>query len=131
YVYERALRTELDRMGLQMMLVPLGCPYDAAARVLKGKTVEHSLPESALVEARNDPAVAVAAPLLMATLPRPKESRADMWGGLDEAAVAPKPRWRMRAGGDWVLGGNSLIPGWGAPETEKREPGDSFYSPEP
>ena len=46
--YRRALGTELDRMGLQMMLVPLGCPYDAAARVLKGKTLENSLPESAL-----------------------------------------------------------------------------------
>jgi hypothetical protein len=31
--YQRALRTELDRMGLQLMLVPLGCPYDAAARI--------------------------------------------------------------------------------------------------
>jgi len=128
--YERALRTELDRMGLQMMLVPLGCPYDAASRVLKGKTVEHSLPESALVEARNDPAVAVAAPLLMATLPRPKESRADMWVGLDESAVALKPWWRMRAGTNWFSGENSVILGCDAAETEMREPGDSFYSPE-
>src|SRR5262252_19902 len=63
--YQRALRTELDRMALQLMLVPLGCPYDAAARVLKGKWLEHSLPESALAEARRDPAVSVAAPLLM------------------------------------------------------------------
>jgi putative ABC transport system permease protein len=128
--YQRALRSELDRMGLQLMLVPLGCPYDAAARVLKGKTVEHSLPQSALAEARNDPAVAVAAPLLMATLPRPKESRADMWAGLDESAVALKPWWRVRAGTNWFSSENSVILGCDAAETEMREPGDSFYSPE-
>ena len=51
--YERALGKELDRMGMQMMLVPLGCPYDAAARVLKGKTLENSLPDSVLEEARH------------------------------------------------------------------------------
>src|SRR5215472_12349955 len=89
--YERALGTELDRMGMQMMLVPLGCPYDAAARVLKGKTLENSLPNSALEQARRDPAVEVAAPLLMAALPAPGKGRTDMWVGLDESALALKP----------------------------------------
>ena len=76
--YRRALSTEVDRMGLQMMLVPLGCPYDAAARVLKGRPLENSLPQSALEEARRDPAVGVAVPILMAVLPRPEQGRADM-----------------------------------------------------
>jgi len=52
--YQRALGAELARMGLQMMLVPLGCPYDAAARVLKGRPLENSLPESALEAARRE-----------------------------------------------------------------------------
>ena len=60
--YRRALNAEIDRMGVQLLLVPLGCPYDAAARVLKGKALDVSLPESALVQARQDPAVAVAEP---------------------------------------------------------------------
>src|SRR5579883_3171171 len=60
--YQRELGRELNGMGVQMMLVPLGCPYDAAARVLKGNTLENSLPEAALDQARRDPAVAVAAP---------------------------------------------------------------------
>ena len=128
--YQRALGTELDRMGLQMMLVPLGCPYDAAARVLKGRELENSLPESALEAARRDPAVAVAAPLLMAALPRPNEGRADMWVGLDESAVALKPWWRARAGAAWFTETNSIILGCDAAEVELRAPGDFFYSPE-
>ncbi len=128
--YQRALQAELDRMGLQLMLVPLGCPYDAAARVLKGKALENSLPESALAAARSDPAVAVAAPLLMATLPRPAEGRADLWVGLDETAVALKPWWRAAAGETWFTNENEVILGCDAAEIELRSPGDFFYSPE-
>jgi putative ABC transport system permease protein len=137
--YRRGLQTELDRMGLQLMLVPLGCPYDAAARVLKGKSLENSLPESALQEARRDPAVAVAAPLLMAVLPpshtrdaglASAPGRADMWVGLDESAVALKPWWRVSVGEKWFSHDDSVILGCSAAEVEMRSPGDLLYSPE-
>src|SRR3989442_9328264 len=116
--YRHALGAELDRMGMQLMLVPLGCPYDAAARVLKGKSLENSLPESALEAARHDPAVAVAAPLLMAALPRPKEGRADMWVGLDESAVELRPWWRLKAGEISFRNDDSVILGCSAAEVE-------------
>ena len=128
--YRSSLRRELDRMGFQMMLVPLGCPYDGAARVLKGKALENSLPESALELARRDPAVAVAAPLLMVAQARPSEGRADMWVGLDESALDLKPWWRMSAGAKWFSESNSVILGCDAAEIEMRAPGDWLYSPE-
>ena len=117
-------------MGLQLMLVPLGCPYDAAARVLKGRSLENSLPEAALAEARRDPAVAVAAPLLMAALPRPSAGRADMWVGLDESALALKPWWEAASGAKWFAGPDSVILGAEAAVVELRSPGDRFFSPE-
>src|SRR5258706_15133754 len=96
--YRRGLAHELEQSGVQLMLVPLGCPYDAAARVLKNNTLENSLPGTALESARNDPAVAVAAPFLMAALPRQKDHRTDLWVGLDRSALELKPWWRMRPG---------------------------------
>jgi putative ABC transport system permease protein len=128
--YERALGTELDRMGMQMMLVPLGCPYDAAARVLKGKTLENSLPDSVLEAARRDPAVAVAAPLLLAAIPNTGSGRTDMWVGLDQAAVALKPWWKAKTGFPWFTAEDSVILGCDAAEVEMRAPGDLFFSPE-
>jgi putative ABC transport system permease protein len=128
--YRHALGAELDHMGVQLMLVPLGCPYDAAARVLKGNQLENSLPESALEQARRDPAVAVAAPLLIAALPRSGDGRADMWVGLDESALALKPWWRAEAGEKWFSGSDSVILGCDAAELEARVPGDWLYSPE-
>jgi putative ABC transport system permease protein len=128
--YQRGLRTELDSMGMQMMLVPLGCPYDAAARVIKGKTLEVSLPASALQTVRKDPAVEVAAPLLMATLPRPKENRTDLWVGVDESAQTLKPWWKLQEGGSWFKNANSVILGAEAAHAELRQVGDTLYSPE-
>ena len=128
--YRRALGGELDRMGMQLMLVPLGCPYDAAARVLKGKTLEHSLPESALAAARRDPAVAVAAPLLMAAVPRLDEGRTDLWVGLDRSALPLKPWWRSQSGSAWFAGADSVILGAEAAAVELRAPGDRLHSPE-
>lgn len=128
--YRRALSSELDRTGMQMMLVPLGCPYDAAARVLKGNTLENSLPQSALEAVRADPAVAVAAPLLIAALPREHESRADMWVGLDQSALALKPWWHAQSGTNWFPDDDSIILGSEAAEIEMRAPGDKLFSPE-
>ena len=128
--YERALSTELDRMGMQMMLVPLGCPYDAAARVLKGKTLENSLPDSTLEEARRDPAVADAAPLLLAAIPNTGAGRTDMWVGLDQTALSLKPWWKAKTGSPWFSGEDSVILGCDAAEVEMRAPGDLFFSPE-
>ena len=64
--YQRELGRELNGMGMQMMLVPLGCPYDAAARVLKGSALDVSLPAASVETVRHDPAVSCAAPLLLA-----------------------------------------------------------------
>jgi len=128
--YRRGLRTELDRAGVQLMLVPLGCPYDAAARVLKGRTLETSLPASALEAVRSDPAVAVAAPLLIAAVPRPSEQRTDLWVGLDPAARGIKPWWHAKSGRDWFAETNGVILGSEAAQLELRSPGDALHSPE-
>ena len=128
--YRRGLKTELDSMGMQMMLVPLGCPFDAAARVLKGRSLEVSLPDSALTEARSDSAVAVAAPIFTAVLPRRDVGRTDLWVGIDESSRALRPWWKFTAGSSWFTGPDSVILGAEAAETELRKPGDRFYSPE-
>jgi putative ABC transport system permease protein len=128
--YELSLRAELDGMGVQMMLVPLGCPYDGAARVIKGQALDNTLPFSALEVARKDPDVEIAAPLLIASIPRPAEKRVDMWVGLDEKSRALKPWWKASAGADWFGSSNSVILGADAALVEMRAPGDSLYSPE-
>lgn len=128
--YQKSLRRELDGMGVQLMLVPLGCPYDAAAQALKGKSLDNSLPESALTTARQDPAVAVAAPLFAAALPRPTQGRTDLWVGVDESSLGLRPWWKLTPGSAWFQSAHSVILGAEAAATELRKPGDKLYSPE-
>ncbi len=128
--YESAIRTDLDRMGMQMMLVPLGCPYDGAARALKGRTLDSSLPESALIIAQKDPAVSLAAPVYTAAIPRKGEKRTDMWVGLDDATIKMHSWWKFTPGSHGFDGPNSVILGSEAAATELRKPGDRLYSPE-
>ncbi|HEX5323744.1 MAG TPA: ABC transporter permease [Capsulimonadaceae bacterium] len=128
--YQTSLHSEIDRMGMQMMLVPLGCPYDAAARVIKGQTLDTLLPQSALDAARRDPAVAVAAPLYTAAVPQQAEGRTDLWVGIDSASRPLKPWWKTTAGSLNFTGPDSVLLGSDAAATEMRKPGDLFYSPE-
>lgn len=128
--YQAGLSRELNDMGMQLMVVPLGCPYDAAARVLKGRALDVSLPENALRSVRADAAVAVAAPTYSAALPRPSEGRTDLWVGIDGATPALKPWWRLTPGSHWFTGPECVILGAEAAETEMRRPGDRFLSPE-
>jgi putative ABC transport system permease protein len=128
--YEHSLRSELDRMGVQLMVVPLGCPYDAAARVVKGRSLDDTLPASALDSVRADPAVALAAPMLITAVPRPEEKRVDMWVGLDESIRTVKPWWKARSGADWFTATNGVILGSEAAVIEMRATGDKFYCPE-
>ena len=128
--YQAGLSRELEGMGMQLMVVPLGCPYDAAARVLKGRALDVTLPAGALEAVRRDPAVAVAAPVYTAALPRPSEGRTDLWVGIDASTPALKPWWRMTGKSRWFPGPQSVILGAEAAETEERRVGDRFYSPE-
>ncbi len=128
--YRSGLHRELDGMGIQMMIVPLGCPYDAAARVLKGRTLDMSLPKTALTAARADRSIAQAAPMLMASIPRPSEGRTDLWIGIDESIRALKPWWKMKTGSTWFANKDSVILGAEAAATELRKVGDPLYSPE-
>lgn len=127
--YRSGLRRELDGMGMQLMLVPLGCPFDAAAQVLKGRALETSLPQSALTQARHNPAVALASPVFAAALPRPTLGRTDLWVGVDDTARQLRSWWRL-AGGRWPEKPDDVLLGAEAAQTELREPGDRLYSPE-
>lgn len=129
--YQASLRTALDRTGLQLMLVPLGCPYEAAARILDGSAPESTLPESAVTAARQDPAVAIAVPFLLHAVPRLQEGRTELWTGLDTNALALKPWWKAQRGSAWFgSDSNSVILGSNVAEVELRQPGDAFHSPE-
>ncbi|MGC8668189.1 MAG: ABC transporter permease [Chthonomonadales bacterium] len=127
--FRRSLQREMQNTGMELMLVPIGCPYDAAAQIARGRALDASLPASALDLVRHDPAVAVAAPVLSRAIPRHAERRTDLWVGIDGAYLRLKPWLRLGAGSTWFTSPDSIILGWDAAQAEMRHPGDLFANP--
>src|SRR5215471_7465428 len=66
--YREGLRLELDRLGAHILVVPKGCPYDAASMALHGASWPCYLKQSYLDEVLAVPGVAAAAPMFMAAI---------------------------------------------------------------
>src|SRR5262249_29734381 len=63
--YREGVHNELDRLGAHVLVVPKGCPYDAASMALHGASWPCYLKERYLDEVRAVPGVATAAPVFM------------------------------------------------------------------
>ena len=64
--YERGLKRELEQLGAHVLVVPKGCPYDAASLALHGANWPCYLKEAYLAQVAQTAGVGVAAPVFMA-----------------------------------------------------------------
>lgn len=63
--YEQELTKEVDNLGIHLLAVPKGCPYEAASMIIHGGVIPKYLNETDLASIRSIPGVAVATPILM------------------------------------------------------------------
>jgi putative ABC transport system permease protein len=116
--YQRGLQLELDRLGAHLLVVPKGCPYDAASMALHGANWPCFLKEQYLAEVRAAPGVATAAPVFMAALQGPKPGEQSVYLGVRPDILAVKRSWHIQGAfpsqADEVLAGAELAAqrGW-------------------
>src|SRR3954469_10199732 len=106
--YQSGMQTELDRLGAHVLVVPKGCPYDAASIALHGATWPCYLKSTYLDEVRGTPGVTNAAPVFMGALGS-GEGTQNIYVGVDESILRLKPGWRLegafpRAAGEVLAG---------------------------
>ncbi|MFO1461214.1 MAG: FtsX-like permease family protein [Verrucomicrobiota bacterium] len=92
--YQRGLGLELDRLGAHVLVVPKGCPFDAASIALHGANWPCYLRGAYLDEVRSTPGVATAAPALMGAFPKPDGTQTVVVGATEDL-LALKPGWRI------------------------------------
>lgn len=126
--YERALKTQLQGMGIHMLVVPVGCPYEAASLILKGGKIPNYLPGSALDEVRKMPEVDIAAPSFMSGVVRPEEGRTDIYVGIDSSTLRLKNWWRLE--GSFLREPYDVVIGHDVSLIELSDIGDQIYLPE-
>lgn len=126
--YERALKTQLQGMGIHMMVVPVGCPYEAASLILKGGKIPNYLPADVLKEVQAMPEIDVAAPMFMSGIVRPDEGRTDIYVGVDSSTLRLKNWWKLK--GKFPEKPTDVILGHDVTLIELSHVGDQIYVPE-
>lgn len=126
--YEKALKSQLQGMGIHMMVVPVGCPYEAASLILKGGKITSYLPADVLKEVQAMPEIDVAAPMFMSGIVRPDEGRTDIYVGIDSTTIRLKNWWKLK--GRFFQKPTDVILGNDVTLIELSHVGDQIYVPE-
>jgi len=125
--YQSRLKGELGALGAHVMVVPKGCPYEAATIALHGGKWPRYMDESLLDKVKANPGVAEAAGVIMDAV-FPPGGQSVIMLGIDEDYMKLRPAWKLR--GSWFTSDSSIILGSSVAEDSKLEPGDLWTLPE-
>jgi len=92
--YQAGLKADMDRLGAHLLVVPKGCPYDAASIALHGATWPCYLKMSYLAQVASTPHVAVAAPVLMSAIYLPSSEQV-VYCGVERNILQLKRSWHI------------------------------------
>jgi putative ABC transport system permease protein len=124
--YRRGLASELERLGAHVLVVPKGCPFDAASIALHGANWPCYLRESYLKEVRSVPDVAMAAPALMQATPQADGSSMVVVGVTPEM-LGLKTGWKLD--GRFPQEGREILVGSGVSRRQAWRLGDQVEVP--
>lgn len=124
--YQAGMQGELDRLGAHVLVVPKGCPYDAASIALHGASWPCYLKESYLAQVRTTEGVALAAPLLMNALYDAQGEQA-VYLGAEPELPAVKKGWHIQ--GRFPTQGMECLVGATVAQHSKLKLGQTFALP--
>lgn len=93
--YQQGLWRELDRLGAHILVVPKGCPYEAASLALHGASWPCYLKSSYLDEIRAVDGIATVAPVLMSAH-FGRDAQSTVYLGIETNLLSLKPGWTLR-----------------------------------
>ncbi|HSV75163.1 MAG TPA: FtsX-like permease family protein [Chthonomonadales bacterium] len=97
--YTASLRRQLQQMGVHVIVVPPGCPFEAASLLLKGGKPPAYLSEEVAERVAATEGVEIGAPGFMSAVM--KEGRTDIYYGMDARTAQLKHWWTLKPGGRW------------------------------
>ena len=108
--YQKGIHNELDRLGAHVLVVPKGCPYDAASIALHGASWPCYLKQDYLQQVRAVDGVATAAPFFMNAL-YDANGKQIVYNGVQPNLLALKRNWKITGHfparpGEVLLGAN-------------------------
>ena len=123
--YEEGLRSELGGLGAHIMVVPRGCPYEAATIVLHGGKWPRYMEQEWYDIVKATPGVAESASLIMDAVIKGGGSENLIYMGIDEEYPKMRAKWEYQAGG-WFDAERTAILGPSVAELGGFEVGDEI-----
>ncbi len=123
--YEKGLKDELTSLGAQIMIVPKGCPYEAATIALHGGKWPRYLKEDNLTRIKATPGVGRVAGIVMDAIFDPAKKKNMIFLGIDEDYPTLRANWEID--GSWFTDDNSIILGSTVAAEENKKIGDQFF----
>ncbi|HER24394.1 MAG TPA: FtsX-like permease family protein [Candidatus Atribacteria bacterium] len=132
--YQKALTSDVDKMGYQVVVTAKGCPYEAATMILNGEAGLKFIDEDIYKQITSDPDIDKITPLLaqLAYDPEKMEGKGGFTNylGIEESYMPLKPNVEIIKG-EWFSANdaNEAILGYDAAESEKKSIGDKISIP--
>ncbi len=108
--YEQGLRSELGDLGAHIMIVPRGCPYEAATIVLHGGKWPRYMEQEWYDVVRDTEGIAASTGIIMDAVIRDGGAENLIYMGIDDDYPGLRPAWDY-AQGDWFGGEDTAILG--------------------
>ncbi|MCU0637618.1 MAG: ABC transporter permease [Methanothrix sp.] len=98
--YEMQLNKEVNSMGVHILAVPKGCPYEAASLIIHGGVIPKYLSDSDLLNVSRIPDVELATPMLLHQFMKKDEKTGSftphiIYGIVMEEMIKLKPWWKV------------------------------------
>jgi putative ABC transport system permease protein len=92
--YEKQLTREMDNMGIHLLAVPKGCPYEAASLIMHGGVIPKYLSNVDLEEARSIDGIEIATPMLLHQFYKDDKAHV-VYGIISSDMQRLKPWWKV------------------------------------
>lgn len=123
--FKRGLAREVERTGIDFMVVASGCPYEVASLVLHGAVIPKYLDEDVMEKLKALDEIQIASPMLVTQIENlsHSETRLDLVYGLEMSDIKKiKPTWEIK--GDVPRSEDKIIVGSLIAEKYKLKVGD-------
>jgi len=124
--YKNSLFKELDLLGIHVLAVPKGCPYEAASLIVHGGVIPKYLKEEDLELVRKIPEIEIATPIFLSQIV--EEDRISIILGIDiDSYKEVKKYWKIKGRYFQNDEEDKIIIGSDVAFQEKLDVGDKIY----
>ncbi len=124
--YERGLNEQMNQLGAHIMVVPKGCPYEAATIVLHGGKWPRYMEESYFQSIVKTKGVSEAAPVLMDAIINTASKDSKIFLGITDSYGKLRPKWEVTGPGFSGTEAREVILGSSLAQKLRLKVGDVF-----